>query len=439
MNNKLLLRTSAFITFFLYCVNSVAQTTSSAAETTNNELVGLLWIAICCAMVLIMQAGFLLLEGGMVRSKNAINVILKNFTDIGLGTLGYWLFGFGLMFGANASGWLGTSNFFPNFTNTGDTLNLLYQMMFAATAATIVSGAVAERFSFLPYISGAFIVTALVYPVFGSWVWGGSGENLGWLNALGFHDMAGATVVHAIGGWCALGALILIGPRTGRFSRKGDAHDIPGHNLPLVALGGLILWFGWFGFNGGSADSNLENLGLILLNTHIGAISGICGAIATLVITKRGFLITVIVNGALGGLVSVTGGADVISPFYAGITGFIAGVIIVLSTSVLNQFRIDDVVGAVSVHAFCGSWGTLAVGLFYTGDLFNVERIATQVIGIVAALVWGVGASMILFWSLNRVSILRVNTQIERRGLDISEHKEIAYSDFMVSHVKADK
>lgn len=437
MFHKLFLSLSVFVVLVLGSSSAYAQTALTNASA--DDVISILWIAICCALVLIMQAGFLLLEGGMVRSKNAINVILKNFTDIGLGTLGYWLFGFGLMFGANSSGWIGFSNFLPNFTSASETLNLLYQMMFAATAATIVSGAVAERFSFLPYISGAFIVTAVVYPIFGSWVWGGSGENLGWLNELGFYDMAGATVVHAIGGWCALGALILIGPRTGRFSRKGDAHEMPGHNLPLVALGGFILWFGWFGFNGGSAKPGLGNLGIILLNTHIGAIAGICGAIATLVVLKRGFLITVIVNGALGGLVSVTGGADVIAPVYAALTGFIAGIIIVLSTGLLNQFRIDDVVGAVSVHAFCGSWGTLAVGLFYYGDLFNIERIVTQIIGIVAALVWGVGASMLLFWSLNRVSLLRVTTQIERRGLDISEHKEIAYSDFMVSHVKADK
>ena len=427
---------SSFAVFALFIFSSSA---AYAQTSVSNDVISNLWIAICCALVLIMQAGFLLLEGGMVRSKNAINVILKNFTDIGLGTLGYWIFGFGLMYGTNATGWFGASDFLPNFTTTSDTLNLLYQMMFAATAATIVSGAVAERFSFLPYISGAFLVTAVVYPIFGSWAWGGNGDELGWLNALGFHDMAGATVVHSIGGWCALGALILIGPRSGRFSRKGDAHDIPGHNLPLVALGGLILWFGWFGFNGGSAKSGLGNLGVILLNTHIGAIYGICGAIFNLVVLKRGFLITVIVNGALGGLVSVTGGADVMAPVFAGLTGFIGGIIVVLSTSLLNQFRIDDVVGAVSVHAFCGSWGTLAVGLFYYGDLFNIERIVTQMIGIVAALVWGVGASVLLFWSLNRISILRVSTKIERRGLDISEHKEIAYSDFMVSHVKADK
>jgi ammonium transporter, Amt family len=205
-----------------------------------------IWMGVCIALVLFMQCGFLLLEGGMVRSKNAVNVILKNFVDIGLGSLGFWMFGFGLMYGVNESGWLGLSHFFPTENSNGFTLTLLYQMMFAATAATIVSGAVAERFSFLPYIICAFFITTLIYPIFGAWAWGGAGDNLGWLAELGFHDAAGATVVHSVGGWCALGALLVIGPRFGRYSRKGAVHDIAGHSLPYVAMGGFILWFGWF-------------------------------------------------------------------------------------------------------------------------------------------------------------------------------------------------
>jgi len=403
------------------------------------QVLSYLWIAICAAMVLIMQAGFLLVEGGLVRSKNAVNVILKNFTDIGLGTVGYWLFGFGLMYGVNESGFIGTSSFFPTFNSTDESLNLLYQMMFAATAATIMSGAVAERFSFLPYIVGAFFVTSLIYPVFGSWAWGGSGDQLGWLAELGFVDDAGATVVHSIGAWCALGALIIIGPRTGRFSRKGDVHEISGHSLPYVALGAFILWFGWFGFNGGSVNDDFSNLGQILLNTHIGAISGICGSLVWLMVTKRGFLMVMIANGCLGGLVSVTAGVAHLDPGFTLPIGFIAGVLVVASADVLNRFRIDDAVGAISVHGFCGAWGTLAVGLFYQGDMFNPERIIAQIVGIVAALVWGLGASYLLFSAINKVSKLRVSTKMEQRGLDISEHKEIGYSDFVITHVKADK
>lgn len=403
------------------------------------QVLSYLWIAICCALVLFMQAGFLLVEGGMVRSKNAINVILKNFTDVGLGTVGYWLFGFGLMYGVNETGLIGTSLFLPAFTDTSSSLDLLYQMMFAATAATIMSGAVAERFSFLPYVIGAFVVTSIIYPIFGAWAWGGSGENLGWLRELGFTDAAGSTVVHSIGGWCALGALIVIGPRTGRFSRKGDVHNIPGHSLPYVALGGFILWFGWFGFNGGSVNEDFSNLGQILLNTHLGAIGGICGALAWLIATKRGFLMVMIVNGCLGGLVSVTAGVDHLAPGFALIVGLIGGIVVVSSAEVLTRFKIDDAVGAISVHGFCGAWGTIAIGLFYQGDMFNPERMVAQVIGIVAALVWGLGASFLVFSALNKVMKLRVTTKMEQRGLDISEHKEIGYSDFVITHVKADQ
>jgi len=433
------MNTNKFCTLLiLLClpIGTIAQDVPAASSESNPLM--FLWIAICAAMVLFMQAGFLLLEGGMVRSKNTINVILKNFTDVGLGTIGYWLFGFGLMFGINQSGWIGLSDFFPQYTEAGDTLNLLFQLMFAATAATIVSGAVAERFSFLPYISGAFLVTTIIYPIFGAWAWGGTEDAPGWLRGLGFHDSAGATVVHSIGGWCALGALMLIGPRFGRYSRKGAVHEIPGHSLPYVAIGAFILWFGWFGFNGGSVNDDFSNLGQLLLNTHLGAVGGICGSILWLTITKQGFYITRIVNGALGGLVSVTAGADVILPQFALLSGLIAGVIVVTTSNLLSNFRIDDVVGAIPVHGFCGAWGTLAVGFFYTGDMFNIERIIAQFIGIVVAFVWGVSVSYGLFWLMNRIKNIRVSTQFEQRGLDICEHKEIGYSDFMTVHVRAD-
>lgn len=394
----------------------------------------LIWLGICTALVLFMQCGFLMLEGGMVRSKNAINVILKNFVDMGLGSIGFWLVGFGLMFGASSTGWIGTSDFMKVDISNVEAVDILYQIMFAATAATIVSGAVAERFSFVPYVFAAFFITTIIYPIFGSWAWN---EN-GWLAKLDFHDAAGSTVVHSIGAWCGLAAILLLGPRSGRFSRKGDVHEISGHSLPFVALGGFILWFGWFGFNGGAAAADLSNLGQILLNTHLGGVGGVVGAMLTLLITRKGFYMTVIVNGALGGLVSVTAGCDVMTPAFALLTGLIAGFILVISTNLLNQFKIDDVVGAIPVHGFCGAWGTLAVGLFYQGDMFSIERIIAQLVGIVAALVWGLGTGYVLFWVINKVSPIRVSTRIEQRGLDISEHKEIGYSDFMTTHVKAD-
>ncbi|MGS2717944.1 ammonium transporter [Eionea flava] len=426
------------VCLFLLSLSVTAQSGAITDSVTFVEL-NYLWVGICIALVLLMQCGFLLLEGGMVRSKNAINVILKNFTDIGLGSLGFWAFGFGLMYGVNETGWFGLSHFLPMQDDTGFTLNLLYQMMFAATAATIVSGAVAERFSFLPYIISAFFITTVIYPLFGAWAWGGSGDQLGWLAELGFHDAAGGTVVHSIGGWCALGALLVIGPRFGRYSRKGDVHDIAGHSLPYVAIGGFILWFGWFGFNGGAVADDFSNLGKILLNTQLGAVGGICGAIFWLTVTKQGFYMTRIVNGALGGLVAVTAGCNVLQPQYALLTGIIAGIVVVTTVNMLNRVRIDDVVGAVAVHGFCGAWGTLALALFFQGDMFNVERIVVQLIGIVAAFIWAVSTSYVLFWLMNKIIVLRVSSKYEQRGLDISEHKEIAYSDFMTTHVRADK
>lgn len=436
--NKSLSASLLCVATLLFTIPVFAQTNIGESVELNTHTIYLTWLSLCVCLVLFMQAGFLLLEGGMVRSKNAINVILKNFTDIGLGSLGFWVVGFGLMFGVNESGWIGLSDFMPSQLNGSEALELLYQMMFAATAATIVSGAVAERFSFVPYIVAAFIITAVIYPIFGSWVWGGEGDKVGWLNALGFHDAAGSTVVHSIGAWCALGALLLIGPRSGRFSRKGDVHEISGHNLPFVALGGFVLWFGWFGFNGGAAAADFSDLGTILLNTHLGAIGGICGAIFSLAVTRRGFYMTSIVNGALGGLVSVTAGCNVLGAEFALLSGITGGVIVVFSSSLLNHFKIDDVVGAIPVHGFCGAWGTFAVGLFYQGDMFNLERIIAQTVGIVAALVWGLSTSYAVFWLVNKVSPIRVSTRIEQRGLDISEHKEIGYSDFMTTHVKAD-
>ena len=428
----------ALFATLLLPISAIAQD-SSAASMSSNAMIYAVWIAICCALVLLMQAGFLMLEGGMVRSKNAINVILKNFTDIGAGTFGFWLIGYGLMFGANASGWIGTSLFAVSYNETSSTLELLYQIMFAATAATIFSGAVAERFSFIPYVIGAFLVTTFVYPIFGSWAWGGSGENLGWLHALGFHDAAGATVVHSIGGWCALGALLVIGPRFGRYSRKGEKHDIPGHNLPFVAIGGFILWFGWFGFNGGAASDDFSDLGKILLNTHLAAVGGILGSILWLSIMRRGFYMTLIVNGALGGLVSVTAGCNVFSPVTSILVAIVAGVMVVTTSDFLNRYRIDDVVGAVPVHGFCGAWGTIAVGLFFHGDMFNIDRIIAQFIGVIVAFVWGISTSFIIFWALNKVLPIRVSTKFEQRGLDITEHKEIGYNDFVVTQIKADK
>ncbi|MCH9672692.1 MAG: ammonium transporter [Gammaproteobacteria bacterium] len=411
----------------------------SALASDGHSTLSVVWVCICSALVLFMQPGFACLEAGLARAKNSINVIMKNLTDVAVGSIVFWAAGYGLMFGTNATGWLGMDTFLPDFTDPTKTADLLYQTMFAATAATIVSGAVAERIRFIPYVLGAVAITALVYPIFGSWVWGGDGDQLGWLRDLGFHDAAGGTVVHSIGGWCALGAVLVLGPRLGRFSRKGERREIPGHNLPLFALGGFILWFGWFGFNGGAAKADFSDLGLILLNTNLGAAAGIVGSLLAMMAVRTPILMTNTVNGALGGLVAITAGCNVMEPPLALLTGLIGGALVIFAGRFLEQARIDDVVGAISVHGVGGAWGTLAVAFFYQGDMFNIDRILIQTIGIVAAFVWAVPLAFLTFKVIDTVAGLRASSQHEQRGLDYAEHYEIGYSDFMAVQTHAGK
>ena len=309
----------------------------------------MIWVAVSIALVFFMQAGFALLECGASRAKNAINVIMKNYTDICFGSIFFWAFGYGLMFGESHSGLFGFSHFLPDTLSNDETISLVFQLMFAATAATIVSGAVAERMRFVSYLLCAMVICTLIYPIFGHWVWA---EN-GWLNQLGFIDFAGATVVHSVGGWCALAAVMVLGPRLGRFSRSGEIRDIPGHNLPMIALGGFILWLGWFGFNGGSA-TDLNDLGGVLLNTHLGACAGAMGAIVFMTLTSKPIMMTTTVNATIGGLVSVTAGADNMAPGMAIITGLLSGALLVWGTALLERYKIDDVVGAVVVHVNFG-------------------------------------------------------------------------------------
>jgi Amt family ammonium transporter len=403
----------------------------AAEEAATRSTLHLAWLGMCAMLVFFMQAGFALVESGVARAKNAVNVVMKNFTDTGTSTLGYWLAGYGLMFGASYAGWVGISNFAPTPADGAQAMQIVYQMMFAATASTIMSGAVAERMRFGAYVLAAIVTSVVIYPIFGAWAWGGHGESLGWLRDLGFVDAAGSTVVHSIGGWSALAAVLVLGPRMGRFSRKGESRDIPGHNLPMFALGAFILWFGWNGFNGGSAKEDFSDLGLILLNTNLGGAAGMVGAMLTMVFTRTPLLLTNSVNGALGGLVSVTAGCTVMDPAFAMLTGLIAGALVILGGRLLDSARIDDVVGAIPVHAFCGVWGTLAAGLFYAGDLFSLERLTVQFIGIVAAFIWSFGTSWTVFKLIDITMGLRASTMHEQRGLDISEHYEVGYSDFV--------
>ncbi len=402
-----------------------------------------LWVVFAASLVFFMQAGFAMLESGMVRSKNAVNVIMKNYIDMAFCSLAFWAVGYGLMFGANPTGFFGTDHFVLHDTDSWSYTLLLFQIMFAATAATIVSGALAERIRYWPYIICAILISSFIYPIFGSWAWGGDSEShtMGWLKALGFIDFAGSSVVHAIGGWCALAGVIVLKPRLGRFdkararvvqnpSKQNKQHSIPGHNLPLVALGGFILWFGWFGFNGGSTLEANANIGKIILNTHLSGAAGVFSAMLTLFIIRKPLLLTSAVNGGLGGLVAICAGCAYMTPPFALLTGSIAGIITIFGSRLLEKLRLDDAVGAVSVHAFAGTWGTLAVGLFHSEQLFNSERLMIQALGAGIACLWAFSTAWVMFTLLNFIVKLRAKTSDERKGLDYSEHFEVAYPEF---------
>lgn len=390
-----------------------------------------LWVIIAAALVFFMQAGFALLESGMSRAKNAVNVMMKNYMDVCLGTILFWLVGYGLMFGNNQTGLFGSDHFMLTTTDAWDYTFLLFQTMFAATAVTICSGAMAERTRYDAYLIAACIIIAVIYPVFGSWVWGGFYGGSGWLARLGFIDFAGSTVVHSIGAWCALAGVIVLGPRTGRFDKEdGSARDIPGHNLSLVALGGFILWLGWFGFNGGSTLTADTSVGLVVLNTQLAAAAGACGALFFSRIQGQPILLTSTVNGSLAGLVGITAGCATMTPEYAALTGFIAGGISIWGARLLLKLGLDDVVGAIPVHGFAGAWGTFAAGIFMAGDMFNWSQGAVQLIGITAAFFWAFPLSLILFFALQKTIGLRASTQHEQRGLDFTEHDEVGYPEF---------
>jgi Amt family ammonium transporter len=392
------------------------------------DAINMVWLATASALVFLMQAGFALLESGMSRAKNALNVVMKNYMDVCLGTLVFWALGYGLMFGDNPSGLFGTSGFAPKDVDTSTWGIILFQIMFAATAATIASGAMAERTRYNAYLIGAAVIIGFIYPVFGSWVW----NDNGWLAELGFVDFAGSTVVHSVGGWCALAGILVLGPRLGRYDERGHPRTIRGHNLSLVALGGFILWFGWFGFNGGSTLVASADIGLINLNTQLAAAAGASGSVFYALLRRRPILLTETVNGSLAGLVSITAGCATMTPPWALLTGAVGGVLCSLGTGLLVRMRLDDVVGAVPVHGLAGAWGTLAAGLFFTGDLFDQQRVAVQMLGIIACFAWVFFSALILYLLIAMTTGLRAPTQHEQRGLDLTEHAEIGYPEFPV-------
>ena len=388
------------------------------------------WLVTAAALVFFMQAGFALLESGMVRAKNAVNVIMKNYVDVALGSVVFWVVGYGLMFGSNPGGWFGTDHFLLGNAEHMDYSLLLFQTMFAATAGTIASGAMAERTRYGGYLLGAIGVTAVIYPVFGSWAWGSLYNGHGWLRSMGFIDFAGSTVVHSVGGWVALAGILVLGPRTGRYGPNGEQRAIRGHNLGSVALGGFILWLGWFGFNGGSTAAADTRIGLIDLNTQLAAASGTITALLSMMLSRRPVLITTTVNGSIAGLVAITSGCATMEPLYAIVTGGVAGTLMVLAGSLLDRMKIDDVVGAVSVHGVCGAWGTLAAGLFKAGDMFDSTQVIVQLVGICAAFLWTFPTALLMYYGIDKLVGLRASTLDEQRGLDYAEHHEVGYPEF---------
>ena len=392
------------------------------------------WTIIAACLVFFMQAGFALVETGFTRAKNAVNIIMKNVMDVSAGSLAFFLLGFGLMFGTSAGGWIGTDGFLlgeiGDYSTEWSYTFFFFQAVFAATAATIVSGAVAERTAFNSYLIFSVLITAFIYPVFGSWAWGSLFNGSGWLEGLGFIDFAGSTVVHSVGGWAAMAGAMVVGPRAGKYI-DGKPQLIKGHSLPLAALGVFILWLGWFGFNAGSTTTGDTSIALIALNTFLAAGAGATAAMVITWITNGKPDGAVTLNGVLAGLVGITAGCANLSPGFAIITGAIAGVLVHYSMKFLEK-KVDDAVGAVSVHGVCGAWGTLAAGLFDMGG-FSLEVVGVQLIGIGAAFAWTFPVSYILFKVINAVLPLRVTEQLEEMGLDIHEHDAEAYPEFTPS------
>jgi len=427
----------------LLVVSAVGAWADDPTPLSNKEAIDLvqshadyMWTLIAAALVFFMQAGFALVETGFTRAKNAINIMMKNLMDFSLGSLAFWAVGFGLMFGATTTGWFGTNGFFlSDWTPDGDPWVLafwMFQVVFAATAATIVSGAMAERTKFIGYLIYSVLISAIIYPIFGSWAWGNLFHGDGWLCKLGFIDFAGSTVVHSVGGWCALAGAIILGPRIGKYGKDGTIKPILGHSMTLATLGVFILWIGWFGFNPGSTTAANKSIAIIFVTTNLAAAAGATTALFASWIKFAKPEIGMTLNGALAGLVAITAGCANVSPGSAIIIGGIAGVLVVFSVLFIDRIKIDDPVGAVSVHAVNGAWGTLAAGLFNMGGT-SLHMVGVQLLGIAACFFWTFPLALCLFKVIDLTIGLRVSPEEELEGLDIAEHGGVAYPDFGVA------
>ena len=408
---------------------AAAQTAADAIFTVNNT-----WMLVATLLVFMMHLGFAFLEVGLTQSKNTVNILFKNVSIIAIGLLTYAIVGFNLMYPGEFSmgGFFGFAGFGIATDAAGLTAeysegytywtDFIFQAMFAATAATIVSGAVAERIKLASFLVFSTVYVGLVYPFVGSWKWGG-----GWLQEMGFYDFAGSTLVHSVGGWAAVAGVFLLGPRLGKYV-NGRINPIPGHSLPLAAAGMFLLWFGWFGFNGGSvlsADPGLVSL--VFVTTCLAASAGIIGAMITTWTVQKHPDLSMVLNGALAGLVGITAGADVVSVMDSVIIGAVAGVLVVFSVIFVDRIKMDDPVGAISVHLTCGIWGTLAVGIFSPDHFF-----VTQLIGVLAYGAFALTAAFVIFSVIKATMGLRVSEADERRGLDLAEHNMESYPDYQI-------
>jgi Amt family ammonium transporter len=425
------------ILFFMQSSTLLANGEPTAADamfTVNNT-----WMLISTFLVFIMHLGFASLEAGLTQSKNTVNILFKNVSIVAIGILTYAVCGFNLMYPGEFNGYFGFAGF--GITNPIGSAGLIgyadgaytyftdfiFQAMFAATAATIVSGAVAERIKLSSFLIFSTVYVAIIYPVAGSWKWGA-----GWLDQLGFYDFAGSTLVHSVGGWAALVGAILVGSRIGKYGQNGRIKPILGHNMPLATIGVFLLWFGWYGFNGGSVlSADPGSVSLVFVTTTLAAAAGIIGAMITSWYVSKKPDLSMILNGSLAGLVGITAGADVISPMNSVLVGFIAGVIVVLSVIQLDKLKIDDPVGAISVHLVCGIWGTLAVGIFSAEHSLSV-----QALGVVAYGLFCLIGSALIFTVLKYSIGLRVSEDEEIIGLDIGEHDMESYAGFQIFTVE---
>ncbi len=406
------------------------------------------WVLVCGFLVMFMQAGFACVEAGFCRAKNATNLLTKNLVDFAAGALAFWALGYALITGKDWLGLIGTSGFFlaGEGYDVGNYLSFFWQMVFAATAATIVSGAVAERIKFKAYLLYSLAITGFIYPVYAHWVWGG-----GWLSKLNFGlghlDFAGSGVVHALGGIVGLAGAIVLGPRFGKFDKNGSPKAIPGHNIPLAALGVFILWFGWYGFNPGSTFSAHHlRISVIAVNTTLAAAAASMTAMVLVLLKTKKFDLGMALNGVLAGLVAVTAPCAWIEAWAAVVIGIVAGVVLVVGVYLLETLKVDDPVGAVPVHGFNGLWGLISVGIFADGTYGNYsteppfvrgllygggwDQLLAQIIGAAALFVWAFVTGFVLFKALDALVGIRVSPREEIQGLDIFEHGTPAYPEF---------